>query len=316
MPWRNCGSEVVLHELLKAAVEAGHEATLWCTNRDAIRTWTGREPDVVLDGVKIKRVRNALMGARAMGQQKPDVIVSHHQHVMQAIKTARLVKARSVFLTHNAYDLNRRPMQAGADLVIHNSDHVAHTLNSKFGTPTDWMVFHPPLTPDRHLVQSTGEAATLCNLNKDKGAEVFYELAHRMPDRPFLGVIGGHGQQIIRRNIPNVTILDHGPDMKRVWSQTRILLMPSEFESYGLVAVEAGLNGIPTIAHPTPGLKENLGTAGTFAHRDHVKEWVHRLQELDGPIEYAEASENARILADDAMTATRGALKKWIEWVG
>ena len=43
-------------------------------------------------------------------------------------------------------------------------------------------------------------------------------------------------------------------------------------ESYGRVAVEAACCGIPTIAHPTPGLVESLGEAGIFVDRnDHAR---------------------------------------------
>lgn len=315
LPHRCAGSEVVLHELMKAAVEAGHEATIWCTNRDAARNWSGNEPDSVLDGVRIKRVRNVLMGARGMGSQKPDVIVSHHQHVLQALKTARLIKARSVFLTHNDMDINMRALRAKPDLVIHNSAWVEKSL-ARFGQQKQTLVFHPPLTPDRHAVSSTGAAVTLVNLNEHKGAHVLYELAARMPEREFMGVIGGHGQQIIRRNISNVTIMEHGPDMRRVWSATRVLLMPSVYESYGLVAVEAGMNGIPTIANPTPGLRENLGTAGLYARRDHISDWVRTLRLLDDDLTYANASQNSIALAEDAMVGTRDSLKRWVEWLG
>lgn len=315
LPFRCAGSEVVLHELMKAAVEAGHEATVWCTHKDGLKNWHGNEPDEVLDGVTIKRVRNSLIGARSMSRRRPDVVVTHHQHATQAIKQARVSRARSVFLLHNDMDLNQRPLAAKPDLCVFNSEWVKESL-ARFGEPKESMVFHPPLTPDRHTVPKTGDAVTLINLNEHKGANLFYQLAERMPEREFLGVVGGHGNQITRRNLPNVTIMEHGPDMKPVWASTRVLLMPSIYESYGLTAVEAGINGIPTIANPTPGLKENLGAYGLFARRDHIQDWERMLGGLDDPRTYNEASENARLIAEDAMTNTRHALKKWTEWIG
>ena len=315
MPWRNCGSETVLHELMRAAASAGHEVTVYVTHKDARTTWRGNQPPIVLDGVRIIRAGNPLLAAKAMARSRPGVVVTHHQHATLGIRAAKQVRARAVFLTHNAYDLNARPMRAHPSLVIHNSTHVAETLNSKFGEPKEWFLFHPPLTPDRHTVPSTGDALTLINLNRDKGCELFYRLAEAMPDRKFVGVIGGHGEQVIRRNLPNVTILEHGPDMKRVWSATRVLLMPSEFESYGLTAVEAGINGIPTIAHPTPGLVENLGSDGLFADRDRLVEWVDLITNLDKPNEYDKASRKASYMAECAMRATRRSLTQWTEWL-
>lgn len=315
LSFRSAGSEVVVHELLKAAAAAGHDVTMWCTHRDSQRNWTGREPDTELDGVKIKRVRNVIMGQRALRVYKPDVVVTHHDHSVFAIKTAKLVGARSVLLTHNDMDINKRPLAAAPDLVIHNSEWVAESLR-RFGEPRSSMVFHPPLTPDRHKVDRTGAAITLVNLNEHKGAHLFYDLAARMPERSFLGVVGGHGVQVIRRNLPNVTIAEHSPDMKPVWESTRVLLMPSLYESYGLVAVEAGLNGIPTIANPTPGLVENLGKGAIFAERDNPDVWVKYLELMDDPDYYRAVSNYARDRADDAMKKTRDTLKRWVDWIG
>lgn len=316
MPFRNAGSETVLHELMKAAVQAGHEATVWCTHKDSEHAWMGTQPDTEFEGVRIVRIKNQIIAGPQIGRWKPDVIVTHHQHATHAIRLAAQLKARSVYTVHNNFDINRRPLRAKPDLVIFNSDWVRDSLTTKFGTPANSMTFHPPLTPDRHLCQSTGDSVTLVNLNDHKGARLFYELAAAEPSRKFLGVIGGHGVQIIRRNLPNVTILEHDPDMRRVWSQTRVLVMPSIQESYGLTAVEAGLNGIPTIAHPTDGLLENLGPGGLFADRDSVAEWQHHLDLLDDQFCYGEASNYARSRADDAVTATRHFLKSWVEWLG
>lgn len=313
-PWRAAGSETVLSDLMSAAARAGHDTHVWCTHRDAEHNWVGNEPDIVWDGVPVSRVRNVLLGSRAVQAWKPDVIVSHHQHVLFAVKLARKVGARSVFLVHNPLPLNERPLRSRPDLVIFNSDHVAETL-SVYGTPKASMTFHPPLTPDRHKVAATGDAITLVNLNRDKGAELFYSLAAAEPHRRFLGVVGAHGVQVVKRNLPNVTIMAHTPNMTEVWSQTRVLLMPSSVESYGLVAQEAGLNGIPTIAHPTPGLVENLGGGGMFCDRDNVEEWRMMLQRLDRHEEYAHASEYATARADQAMAATRQTLTDWTDWL-
>ena len=74
------------------------------------------------------------------------------------------------------------------------------------------------------------------------------------------------------------------PDL--VWSRTRVLLMPSEAESWGRVGVEALCSGIPVIAHPTLGLLEALGGAGVFVDRDDLVGWAKALADLDNPIEY------------------------------
>lgn len=82
-------------------------------------------------------------------------------------------------------------------------------------------------------------------------------------------------------------------DMRTVWAQTRILLMPSAFETWGMVGVEAMCSGIPVIAHPTTGLRESLGDAGIFADRNNPAEWVDAIRRLDDPAAYRAASERA-----------------------
>jgi glycosyltransferase involved in cell wall biosynthesis len=72
---------------------------------------------------------------------------------------------------------------------------------------------------------------------------------------------------------------------------TRVLLMPSRYESYGRTAIEAAASGIPTIAHPTPGLREALGAAGIYANRDNPDDWVTAIRALTSdPVAYSRRS--------------------------
>jgi glycosyltransferase involved in cell wall biosynthesis len=67
-----------------------------------------------------------------------------------------------------------------------------------------------------------------------------------------------------------------------VYAKSRVVLMPSEYESFGMVAAEAIVSGIPVIATPTAGLKENLGDAGIYARRGtgEVDKWYDALSKL------------------------------------
>ncbi|MFZ4156354.1 glycosyltransferase [Streptomyces pseudogriseolus] len=70
--------------------------------------------------------------------------------------------------------------------------------------------------------------------------------------------------------------------------------MPSLYESWGRVAIEAFASGIPVIAHPTPGLVESLGDAGIFAYRDDLGAWIHALHALKDPANWTQASLRVR----------------------
>ena len=137
---------------------------------------------------------------------------------------------------------------------------------------------------------------TLINVNPDKGAHVFYELARRFPAQKFLGVEGSYGEQIIRTDLPNVEWVAHVPGhlmRERVYARTKVLLMPSVYESYGRTAVEAMVSGIPVIAHPTLGLREALADAGTYAHRDDIDAWQNALRGVLNPDGWRTASQKA-----------------------
>jgi glycosyltransferase involved in cell wall biosynthesis len=147
------------------------------------------------------------------------------------------------------------------------------------------VVVHPPVDGKRYKVGKRGSKLTLVNLFHRKGTATFQQIARLMPDRDFLGVEGGYGKQE-KDAIKNVTYMDNTGDMKKVYSQTRILLMPSLYESYGRTAVEALVSGIPVIASPTPGLKESLGDAGIFCDAEKPAQWVQAIKRLDDPEAY------------------------------
>jgi glycosyltransferase involved in cell wall biosynthesis len=138
-----------------------------------------------------------------------------------------------------------------------------------------------------------GDSVTLVNLSRVKGADVFWRLARRFPDTPFLGVRGGYGEQLLERR-PNVTVLGPQRDMRDVYARTRVLLMPSRAETWGMVAVEAMASGIPVLARPTAGLRESLGRAGNYPTDDSLDAWQDALARLLSQRGWAGAAARAR----------------------
>jgi glycosyltransferase involved in cell wall biosynthesis len=202
-------------------------------------------------------------------------------------------------------DITKGYVAQGADLVVWNTDWVAEDFNYD-GLQC---IVHPRVDGDRFKFpkghrKANQEYITLVNLwagsikgQNGKGPEVFYALAERFPDHKFLGVIGGYGEQDIR-NLPNVTIQKHTPDMvKDVYAKTKVLLMPSRYESFGRVALEGAFLGIPTIANPTLGLTEALGSGGIYADRDDSAAWAMALEDLLEPDIYKKASDYAKTRA-------------------
>lgn len=116
-----------------------------------------------------------------------------------------------------------------------------------------------PIIPYAEPMQ--GKSIALINCNENKGAKLFNELAEKLPYR-FIGVLGAYGEQLISGS---VMYYEHG---EVPWDDIKLLLVPSEIESWSQVASEACMRGIPVICSPLPGLKENLSFAGIYIEKD------------------------------------------------
>ena len=300
VPVHMAGSETMLHAMLTALARAGHDVHVVVTQE--------RDADAVIDGVMV--IRRSGHAAEAMVTWlRPDVVVTHHAEVHRARRVANRIDARLVHLLHSdAENASRATALQRPDLVVFNTQWVADAFHETQAAPRSSIVVHPPIDPTRHLV-TPGSKVTLVNLSEAKGARVFYELARLMPDVEFLGVVGGYDDQIIE-SLPNVEVHPHTADPREFWAKTRLLLIPSSHESFGMVGIEAAVSGIPAIAHPTPGLLESLGDAGTFAHRAMVGDWLDAVQRLLQPDEWAAASTRARARAAE-LTTTEG-LERWV----
>lgn len=251
---------------------------------------------------------------------EPDIIVTHHgpaSRVVQAL-SQDYPEARIVAVYHNErYDIP--DIQAlSAELEVFNTQWVAARVLRPGAAGWDGltpgkMVVHPPLEFDRHAVEETGSAVTLVNLQENKGVKVFQELARRMPDTRFLGVEGTHGLQEKPR-IPNVEYMSVTQDMRDVWRKSRVVLMPSGYESYGMVAAEAQVNGIPVIANPTTGLAECLGSAGIFIPRANIDDYERTLHLLlEDRKHYQERSDMARLRGLELEQQTKRELARFVD---
>jgi len=287
----NAGSEVTLHAILRGLTKRGHECVVAAAEVS--------DPHYVIDGVEVFRPPEAEPDRSRWFMEKAgwaDVILTHLNCTGLAMQYAREASKPLVHLIHNTNQIkfhNIRPIRA--QLLIFNSEWVRDT------TPMNpSVVVHPIVEPDRyHVERPAADAVTFINLTATKGALVFYELARRIIDTPFIGVHGAYGiPEPPPDGLENLTIHEQMPDLRPIYAQTKVVLMPSDYESYGRVAVEAACSGIPAIVHPTPGLKEALGPAGIYIDRANVDAWEVELRRLlNDEVYYAERSQAAQELA-------------------
>ena len=150
-----------------------------------------------------------------------------------------------------------------------------------------------------------GDCITLVNANINKGVQQFLDMARKLPDRRFLGVLPYYGERQVPIAPSNVEWVPFNDDIRTILKRTRILLVPSYYESFGRIAVEAMLNRIPVIySKPNPksvypggsteGLDEWIQPAGIGCIRDNIDEWVSAIQSLDDETVYTDRAEQSR----------------------
>lgn len=278
-PHSNAGAEWMMAPMLSALAERGHRVEVHLTYPAALY------PDPwELGGVRV------LPPDPGRSSLRPDVYVTHLQNNRPAAARARGLGVPLVMVMHNTRSDRRDLPQADPALTVFNSTWMKEHIG--WGGPS--IVVRPPVLARDYQTQP-GDSVTLVNLTETKGGSLFWQAAAAMPGTSFLAVQGSYGDQIIPDPVPaNVTVLGcmDGRLMRdQVYARTRILLVPSDYESWGRVATEAMCSGIPVIAHRAEGgLAENLGDAAIWASRDDPGEWVRQIQRLSRAAIWRKAS--------------------------
>jgi glycosyltransferase involved in cell wall biosynthesis len=100
------------------------------------------------------------------------------------------------------------------------------------------------------------------------------------------------------RKIPNINYLSKQLDMRPIYSRTRVLMVPSQWEeAFGRVIPEAQVNGIPVLASRVGGIPEAVGEGGILVDdKENPEAWLRGLKLLEARYdEYsARARENAK----------------------
>lgn len=255
-PFHNCGGETYVHNAAKYLITKGHEVRVIIFQAsdhgiNQLYEW---------EGVTVFPPRNTEDSL----VQWADIVLTHLGFTQQSINKAAEFGKPIVYVSHNtmydSYDCVKDNPHVG---VVYNCE--AMRGQSPF-KDNPAMVLHPYIDHAKYYVNLNPDKSqfiTMINCNENKGGKIFGKLAAAMPDRQFMAVKGSYEEQFIA-DLPNVTIRDNSPDILPVYAQTRVLLMLSRYESWGMTATEAMINGIPVICCPTFGLLENCGEAGIY----------------------------------------------------
>lgn len=300
-PQHCCGSESMMLHIMKFLISKGHHC------RIILHQYSGLP--YVYEGIEVFPATGDLDAYRWA-----EVIFTHLDFTQYTQAMAMAAQKPLVHFIHN--DIPYQSIISGikAQYCVYNSTWIADSLKYRWPGIT----LHPPCDTKYYNVcedPAANEAITLISLNERKGGYLFYKIAKAMPDRKFIGVIGSYDNPgpmklsqaeivVILNNLPNVEIIANSPDILSVYKRTRILLMPSDYESWGRTATEAMCNGIPVICTPTPGLLENCGDSGLYVGvpRENtdpgepqvdtglVEDWVEKIRLLDNTLLYEQKS--------------------------
>lgn len=257
-PVHNCGSEAVAHAINKHLISKGHQVRVLLMQAGMHKVNVPYE----FEGVQV-------MGApiHLDGYSWGDALLTHLDFTYQAIQMGIVADRPVINFVHNSHRYDSVTNAQRNNYVVYNSQWIADELQYKhpsmvFPPPCDWRQYDIGGDPyDREYI-------TLINLDENKGGLILKRLAAAMPERKFLAVRGSYSEPAEIGQVtdlpPNCTVINNSPDIMPVYRQTRILLMPSRYESWGRTATEAMCNGIPVICTGTPGLKENCGDAAVY----------------------------------------------------
>lgn len=303
-PYHNAGAETMAHQLCRWLTVRGHHVQVLSRGVVAGPTY---------EGVRVK-TRGPLRWLERELKPPGSVVITHLDETPLVEPEARRLGVPLVHVLHNHRQLEYHNVTY-AGLIVANTQWVADSIPDRLAD-VPRVVLHPPtFTADYPTDGSARATVTLVNLTEGKGAPLFYELARRLPHRQFLAVTGGYGVQLAAPSLPNLTVRPNRPDMAGVWDQTRVLLAPSSYESFGKAAAEALASAIPVIAHPTEGLVESLGNAGIFADRDDPDAWVEALDDLDDHDTYAARAAASRARAEVLEATTTHQLEELEAWL-
>jgi glycosyltransferase involved in cell wall biosynthesis len=315
LPHRVGGRESSIDEMASRYQSCGHEVTVLALKPfdqlPQIRKFISR---VILGqrwnpSYRIVRTWNlaATMGSMLENRQA-DCYIINFEHVERYAQTplARSIGNQVIYLRDlesiEQVTPHTFPRRA---LLVANSEYTAREFSVRTGSIP--LVIRPLITPERYATRTSGEYVTFISPVQNKGVDIALSIAAALPDIPFLFVEGwpmsrSHKARMRQRIAPlgNVRLWGTVLDMRRVYSRTRLLIVPSVWrEGFGRVVVEAQASGIASVASGQGGIPEAVAGAGILLKpNEPISSWADAVRRvwMDSSLR-ASLSRAARVMA-------------------
>lgn len=275
---RHChraGAEVHLKHLLRAWVKAGHSAKVVVMRGDA--------PPCFLDGIEVV----AGSGKDCRHFADADGFITHLDFSPQAMDLSEYWRIPLIHLVHNHISFDVFKLGRRGDLYVYAASWLFRLaqgrLEGRRAVVCNPIVF-PNDIPGRAGLGEK-DCVLLVGLNENKGGDILPAIAGAMPDVRFVAVCNAYDDQMIQaaRECSNVEVYPSQPDMSGFYRRARVVIMPSVYESFGIVAAEAMHCHVPVVCSATPGLLECVEDGGQFVpldKRDYSDYWTTPLRAL------------------------------------
>jgi glycosyltransferase involved in cell wall biosynthesis len=307
VPDDQSGSAQTTHTLVSELVRRGHQCSVMATSqpnaRDMLAAFTYRLTGrrVVLEWEDVRAGYSVYRGSqwrfaervrRHVKRIGPDVLLLDSLRQLHAVADAGIALSCPIVLM--VHDVHFRT--AGKELprglsvtVVANSPFTAGAFGEHFGVEP--LVVTPAIDFDRYRTdRPDARFVTMITPRRGKGLETTMHVAASLRDQPFLLVEGWpmsseHWRQLeVRaRALGNVTLRRATDDMRSVYRDTRLLLVPSKttVETFGRVVVEGQVSGIPAVARAVGALPWVVGSGGVVMDADAPDEdWTPAVQQL------------------------------------
>lgn len=219
---------------------------------------------------------------------RPNLILTQLNSSKMVLKIANIYKIPALLFIHDVHPDSliriREVNKYDNSSVVFVSEFTQKYFEKYLKRPC--FVSYPPLKIKDYLVKKNSrQFITMINPIKSKGGKTFEKIVKNLTWCSFLAV--RHWRDPLEDGInlkpySNVKIMDRQDDMKKVYSQTNILLLPSTCqEGCPRVVIEAELNGIPVIASDRGGVREAVGKGGILIKEfGNIKKWVKAIEKL------------------------------------
>jgi glycosyltransferase involved in cell wall biosynthesis len=335
-PGAYAGSELSAHELLRQLNNISGVEVLVASDQ----RYSGGQPSLTkFDGVTLQGIRHEDRHDEinsVIVSYKPDVILTQLLWSDIAISAGANSNVPTVLrIPSKAKNLDILSPTA----LVANSRFICNWVKKNSGRDCHYIFSTIDL---ERVVASPSDRnpqfITMFNPIKNKGGQIFREIAQSMPDREFAVVPGWHSlrspdgswdRKVIERSlesqnaqdlswrpedidfsdVSNVLVLKPTMQVANIFAKTRLLLVPSQYEeTLARVSVEAFANGIPVIGSRVGGLQEHVGKAGYLVDDySRTEAWVSAIEKLDDPELYAQYSDKALAFIREDFSNSRTA---------